>query len=175
MKNQGLDIKLTRAWVSDNTVYIRSDKVAPSEVSRVVGHEVIGHFGLRKVFGDDLNELLDDVFKSHSKEIEKLMIPYNRDLETIENQRYLTEEYLANIADADVKPSWWKEFLFKIKNRLRSMEKFKDMRFTDKDIEGMLSMSARAMRKKGGDISIDDVRFSSGENLNAEHKKRCLA
>ncbi len=32
----------------------------------------------------------------------------------IANQRYLAEEFLANCADAKVKPSWWKELIAKL-------------------------------------------------------------
>ena len=76
---------------------------------RVVGHEVIGHVGLKAVFGENFSQLLDQVYKTHAEEIAKLSATYNRDLETVENQRYLTEEFLA-MANAEIKPNWWKEF-----------------------------------------------------------------
>lgn len=56
----------------------------------VIGHEVIGHHGLRAVFGEKFDEFLDGVYRDHFKEIQKLSKVYNRDTETIENQRYLT-------------------------------------------------------------------------------------
>ena len=145
---EGLDSNRIRAWVDEDSdiVHLIADRVRPSEVGRVIGHEVIGHKGLRAVFGERFDSLLDLVYRDHFEEVAKLGERYHRDTETLENRRYLTEEFLAECADAKVKPSWWKEFLGFVRQQLRRI--LPKMRFTDADIESALSRSARAMRRR---------------------------
>ena len=136
------------------------DRVAPSDAAKVIGHEIIGHHGLRAVFGKDFDTFLDGVWRDHSEDIMKLSKDYNESGKTPESQRSLTEEFLANGADADQKPSWWKEFLGSIRKLLRRL--FPKLRFTDTDIEAALSRSARAVRRRSAPVNgMDgDVRFA---------------
>ena len=164
---EGLDSNRIRAWVDEDSdiVHLIADRVRPSEVGRVIGHEVIGHKGLRAVFGERFDSLLDLVYRDHFEEVAKLGDRYHRDTETLENRRYLTEEFLAECADAKVKPSWWKEFLGFVRQQLRRI--LPKMRFTDADIEAALSRSARAMRRRNragrnAEIGVRNwLRFSS--------------
>ena len=166
---EGLDFNRIRAWVDEDSdvVHLIADRVRPSEVGRVIGHEVIGHKGLRAVFGDRFDSLLDLVYRDHSEEVAKLGDRYHRDMETLENRRYLTEEFLAECADAKVKPSWWKEFLGFVRQQLRRI--LPKMRFTDSDIEAALSRSARAMRRRNraGRNAASGVRFAVKGDENA--------
>lgn len=146
---EGIDPARVRAWVDDSdTVHLIAENVRPSDVARTIGHEVIGHKGLRAVFGQKFDDLLDLVYRDHFDEIAKLSETYKRDTETIENQRYLTEEYLADLANAETKPKWWKELLQKIRMGLRKIPGLQNLRFTDRDIEGALMRSARTMRRR---------------------------
>lgn len=146
---EGIDPAHVRAWVDDSdTVHLIAENVRPSDVARTIGHEVIGHKGLRAVFGEQFDNLLDLVYRDHFEEVAKLAETYHRDTETIENQRYLTEEFLADCASAEMKPKWWKELLQKIRMGLRKIPGLQNLRFTDRDIEGALMRSARAMRRR---------------------------
>lgn len=146
---EGIDPARVRAWVDDSdTVHLIAENVRPSDVARTIGHEVIGHKGLRAVFGQKFDDLLDLVYRDHFDEIARLAETYHRDTETIENQRYLTEEFLADCASAEMKPKWWKELLQKIRMGLRKIPGLQNLRFTDRDIEGALMRSARAMRRR---------------------------
>lgn len=149
IETEGIDPARVRAWVDDSdTVHLVAENVRPSDVARTIGHEVIGHKGLRAVFGEQFDNLLDLVYRDHFDEIAKLAETYHRDTETIENQRYLTEEFLADCANAEMKPKWWKELLQQIKMGLRKIPGLQNLRFTDRDIEGALMRSARAMRRR---------------------------
>lgn len=146
---EGIDPARVRAWVDDSdTIHLIAENVRPSDVARAIGHEVIGHKGLRAVFGQKFDDLLDLVYRDHFDEIARLAETYHRDTETIENQRYLTEEFLADCASAEMKPKWWKELLQKIRMGLRKIPGLQNLRFTDRDIEGALMRSARAMRRR---------------------------
>ena len=171
IEEDGLDASKIRAWVDDSDViHLVASNVRPSEVAKTLGHEIVGHKGLRTVFGDKFDSLLDQVYRDHFEEIQKLENVYKRDTETVENQRYLTEEFLANCADAKVKPSWWKEFLGFIRQQLRKI--LPKMHFTDADIEAALSRSARAMRRRAAAQTDMGMRFAADLNGAVKQKFR---
>ena len=115
-------------------------------MAKTLGHEIIGHKGLRAVFGENFDDLLDLVYKDHAAEINDYAARYLRDPENnVDDQRYLTEEFLADCADAEVKPSWWKELIAKIRMWLR--QRYPKLQFTNRDIEGVISMAARRIRR----------------------------
>lgn len=153
-----------RAFIMPDTndVYLVANKVAPSEVAKTIGHEIIGHRGIRAIFGADYDNLLDLVYRDHADEINALAAAYRRNpANNVANQRYLTEEFLANCANAKVKPSWWKEFIARIRAWLR--EYLPNMRFTEQDIEGVLSMASRHLRKgavRNSRTTDGDMRFA---------------
>ncbi|MBS1369738.1 MAG: hypothetical protein HPZ91_07245 [Lentisphaeria bacterium] len=162
IETEGIDPARVRAWVDDSdTVHLVAENVRPSDVARTIGHEVIGHKGLRAVFGEQFDNLLDLVYRDHFEEVTKLAETYHRDTETIENQRYLTEEFLADCANAEMKPKWWKELLQQIKMGLRKIPYLRNLRFTDRDIEGALMRSARAMRRGNRTVGPDEIRFAA--------------
>ena len=150
---KGIDLNKIRGFTSTDgkTVYIMANRVPPSEVGKVIGHEIIGHHGLRAAFGEKYDSFLDAVYRAHKDEVDKLAAAYNTKTDQVDGRRYLTEDFLANLADAEVKPSWWREFIGQILSFLR--EFFPDMQITQMDIEAALSRGARAARKganKGG-------------------------
>ena len=148
-------------------------------MARVIGHEIIGHHGLRAVFGEQFDTFLDDVYKLHGSEIDRYAERYKADPESEAGRRYLTEEFLADCADATKKPSWWKEFLARCREFLdRVLGKH---HFSDRDIEAALSRSARAVRKKRGlafdrenagvRFAVDGKYFQSWQEVLAKFKK----
>ena len=146
----GYTPELVRAFVDpdaiEQKVYMVAGNVPPSEVAKTLGHEIIGHKGLRAVFGENFDDLLDLVYKDHAAEINDYAARYLRDPENnVDDQRYLTEEFLADCADAEVKPSWWKELIAKIRMWLRNY--LPNLNFSSKDIEGVISMAARRIRR----------------------------
>jgi len=143
----GINLDRVRAAIdSDNVIHIVADKVRPSEAAQVIGHEIIGHRGLRATFGDKFDSFLDRIYKERYEEIDKYAERYHTSTETEEGQRYLTEEYLADMANAEQKPVWWKEFIAQIRDFLRKV--FPNIHFSDADIEHALMRSARAMREQ---------------------------
>lgn len=142
--------KIDAAWDGENKVYIVGDKVRPSEAEKKVLHEIVGHAGLQAVFGERFDSFLDVVYNERAAEIEagKYAERYNTAPDTKEAQRYLAEEFLADMAERDVKPAWWKEFISSIKAYLRQI--FPKIHYTDADIEHELMRSARATRRKNG-------------------------
>ena len=86
-------------------------------------------------------------------------------LDTVEEQRIAAEEYIAHLAQKGVpKPSWWKEFLQKIRMWWSNTRFGSELHMTDAQIETLLARSARKMRssvvKKNLTTEGDGVRFS---------------
>ena len=129
--------------VSNNvqTVYLVAGKVRPSEVGKAISHEIVGHAGLRKLFGENFDRFLDNVYKLHKNEIDQYAFRYRRKPDNPENHRYLTEEFLA---DADIKASFWQRLLAEIRALLRSIGF--NIAFSDRDIENALIRSAAVAR-----------------------------
>lgn len=64
-----------------------------------VFHEVVGHYGLRKLFGEDFNTFLDNVYANVSPEIRKQIVARAKEQGNILDLREATEEYLAALAE----------------------------------------------------------------------------
>lgn len=64
-----------------------------------VFHEVVGHYGLRKLFGEDFNTFLDNVYANVSPEIRKQIVARAKERGNILDLREATEEYLATLAE----------------------------------------------------------------------------
>ena len=120
-------------------------------------------YGLRAVFGENFDALLDLVYKDHAEEINAYAARYLRNPENnVDDQRYLTEEFLADCADAEVKPSWWKEFIAKIRMWLRNS--LPNLNFSNKDIEGVISMAHRRIRQDGATAKENLAVGAAGNN-----------
>lgn len=167
LENMNRPIELAKAFVYDGKVCMIGENVRPSQVIRVGTHEVIGHLGLKSVFGDKFDSFLDIVAKQHSSEIEESAKLYNQDMDTVEGVRYATEEFLAKTAEskAELKPHWWNGFLSWIKQQLRQLPMFKNLRVTDREIESAFMRSFKAT-SKGRTISELSTRFAFDEEGN---------
>ncbi len=109
----------------------------------------------------DLTELTDEEGNSY----------LDVSLEDVNDQRLAAEEYIAYLAQQETKPSWWKEFLQKIRMFFARLPFFKDVRMTDDEINTVLARSARSVRRgmfdrksrvetDGNGLETDEVRFS---------------
>ncbi len=158
------------AFILGNTCYVNKGRLRPSDVPKRVLEEVAGHRGLRAVFGDQYDSMLDGVYRDffRKEEFQKIAKRYFRpdQLDTVENQRYATEEFLAHNArmTPELKPSWWKEFLQKIKMALRKLPGFQNLRFTDRELERILMRGIAAVRDNRAyqaNSADGDVRFAA--------------
>lgn len=195
MERIGKNPDQIRAFTYDGNVYVNADRVRPSEVPALLLHEVVGHKGLRAVFGKDFDLLLDSVVKEHlnDQDFRRIAEQYQCDLETVDGARYAAEEYLARYAEqhgAGIKPKWWKEMLQRIRVFLSKHHLYRNVRFTDAEIEVALARSIRHTRKQWNNKTIEqgskkeedgedserargrDVRFAVNEKFNEELEKQ---
>ena len=105
---------------------------------------------------------------------------FDINLENVEDQRLAAEEYIAFLAQQEVKPSWWKELLQKIRMAFAKLPYFKDVTMTDKQIGLILARSARKVRKGGAyqaqdgggkRFSVDGKYFKKWQDVIEQFKK----
>ena len=129
--------------------------------------EVAGHRGIRAVFGDQYDSMLDGVYRDffETEEFREVVQRYfrGRELESVDDQRYATEEFLAHNARMrpELKPAWWQSFLERIKMALRKLPGFHNLRFTDRELERILIRGIGAVRKEKseGNAEGGETRF----------------
>lgn len=181
--------------VRSGDIYINAAKVRPNKILETIIHEVVGHKGLRAVVPDkQLNDLLDSVYLEHGEEdlFQEIAGRYLPDavleneygekslaIDRMEDQRFIAEEYVAFLAQKNTpKPSWWKEFIQKIRMFLSRLPGFENVRMTTDQIETVLARSARNMRKNWYnrrssvimDVASQDYAGASGEIQNNTDK-----
>ena len=100
-EQQKIDPDYIRGWYDSrtDTVHINANQVRPSEAGIVIAHEVVGHKGLQFVFGEHFDAMLDQIYEQHIDEFAELNNEYHFDLSTVDGQRGLAEEYLAERAE----------------------------------------------------------------------------
>ncbi|MBN2643280.1 MAG: hypothetical protein JXR78_16635, partial [Victivallales bacterium] len=145
-------------------VYIVADKVSPEQVPAKLLHEMAGHVGLSAALGDAMNDTLLKLYSDRASDIAELVNSrgYAYDLDSQSGQLAAAEEFLAITAESGVKPSWWREMLLRIKNTLRKIPAFANMRFTDAEINAMLANSLKAVKKRRSGLPNSTITGQAG-------------
>lgn len=169
--------------LDNNTV-----KGVPSviEVAMTMMHEVVGHKGVRGLFGTKEDAFLDDVYrgmKARTKaEMESL---YGGQLGRREGEseeafearrrRLLADEYIARVAEEGNNPGLLRRVGAKVRGLLRGLGV--ELAITDNEIRDILRRSARELtRRKDGAMNVREdggVRYrqSVNERFNEELKR----
>ena len=108
-------------WMNNGKVYINLPNVRSVEhAEKVVLHEVVAHRGLLAVFGDNLYEFLEDVYKKASPEVIKGIREIKGKYSFADNYT-VVEEYLAYLAEK-VNPTPKERSIYvRIKNYIRNL------------------------------------------------------
>lgn len=113
----------------NSKVYIVADNNASrAEVEETVFHEVIRHYGMREILGDDYNDFMDQVYIKVGRSAVEPFAAYNNvDLdsdnasERRRARRNATEELLAHTSEAELGPRLWNRLIKLITQWLRRM------------------------------------------------------
>jgi hypothetical protein len=101
-------------------VYLIGDALqTKGDVQRVLFHEALGHFGLRGVFGDRLNGILNEIAAALPKEITRKADQYGLDLANKRDRLTAAEEVLAEMAQTRPEMSIVKRAVAAIRTFLR--------------------------------------------------------
>lgn len=128
-------------------------------------HEAVAHHGLRKLFGENFETFLDNVYNSANAEIHRIIDKHSRRYGG--DKRTATEEYMASLAERTdfenaKKSGWWqriKDFFLKMLEKI-GLKGFKGEDLSDNELRYVLWRSYENL-KSGG----KDTVFSAADDL----------
>ena len=128
-------------------------------------HEAVAHYGLRKLFGENFETFLDNVYNSANAEIRRIIDKHSRRYDG--DKRTATEEYMASLAERTgfenaKKSGWWqriKDFFLKMLEKI-GLKGFKGEDLSDNELRYVLWRSYENL-KSGG----KDTVFSAADDL----------
>jgi hypothetical protein len=130
-----------RGIYKDGFVHLVADNIKDAKTAQFVYlHEVAGHHGLRGLFGDSLNPILDKIYDTNDR-VRQLaaeqMSKYGYD------RTLATEEALADLAGSGEahKLAGWKMLVAAVRNALRKIGV--DIEFSDEDVRALLAASRK--------------------------------
>ena len=183
----GLEGKFRRAkgWFNTRTkkvTIVLSNNRNLDDAMSTIFHEIVGHKGLRELFGDKFDKFLMDVFRYAPKNLRQEI--FRNSKRTKWNAAVATDEYLARLAeDGQFKKAgtWWNKIKYLFKSMLRSAGiKF---RFSDNELRYILWRSYKNLESGARDAGVmnlaediamqarlnvgnfGDIRYSTSEQL----------
>lgn len=135
----GPDSSAPPAMYMDGKMHVFADSIkTPAQLEQAVMHEMV-HFGLRKVFGPDMDPLLDDIWKNAKNDagFKQTLSTY---AETYKDrpdfQRNIAEEYVAHLAETQSNPRAWRKVVDWFRGWARKAGLVHD--WTDNDIRHLI-------------------------------------
>ena len=127
-------------------------------------HEAVAHHGLRKLFGENFETFLDNVYNSANAEIRRIIDKHSHRYDG--DKRTATEEYMASLAERTdfenaKKSGWWqriKDFFLKMLEKI-GLKGFKGEDLSDNELRYVLWRSYENLKSGGKDtvFSADDL------------------
>jgi len=149
-------------------VFIMTDYLDDTnEAKATILHELVGHKGLRGLLGSEYSEILDDIYKSMPQEdIDRLSKLYGT-----KNKRVIADEYLAEQAEKDNKPTFIQKAISEIRALIR---KIFGIKYSDKDIDALLVKSREYLARNRDKAAKGKPKFkaSAEKVLNEEIKAK---
>lgn len=147
--------RATHEGLTDTTngkVYLFSDHLAsPERAMEVFAHEVVGHFGVEKLIGEqEFQQIADMVLKEApgaAKEIARLYAK-GKALEdlTPEEKATIAREYVARMAEQPaINPSLWQRFLAFLRRALRKLGLRRE--WSNAELRDLVRRAARVVEK----------------------------
>lgn len=166
-------MRKAKGWYDAKTgrvVIIPQNNASVADANATIFHEIVGHKGLKALYGDKFTEMIDEVFNKASQEVRAGIVALaNRNGWDF---REATEEYIAQMAEKGFDTPAERTFLQTLKRAfLRMLDKLGiDVGYaiTDNDIRYMLWRSYQLQKSKGDafdlakDISMRDKLGVSG-------------
>ncbi len=119
-------------------------------------HEAVAHHGLRKLFGENFETFLDNVYNSANAEIRRIIDKHSHRYGG--DKRTATEEYMASLAERTdfenaKKSGWWqriKDFFLKMLEKI-GLKGFKGEDLSDNELRYVLWRSYENLKSGGKD------------------------
>jgi hypothetical protein len=139
-----------------------------ADIVRVMNHEVLGHYGLRGVFGEALTPILDQLANARQDLVQDRADAYGLDMNNQNDRRQAAEEALAILAQTRPELGFVKRAVAAIRTWLRE-HGFKNLKLTDDQIINDYIIPARNFIERGTQSpseQLNDIRYSkSGASL----------
>lgn len=153
----------SKGWYDTSTgeiVIVSSNSTSVGDAQRTFLHEVVGHHGLRELFGDDFDTFLDNVYRNANEDIRKNII--DRTKGNPLNLREATEEYIAELAergfDNKADRSLWEKIKDAFLDMLRKAGISLDFKLSDNDLRYILWRSYKNLEQGNlMDVAEDTV------------------
>lgn len=148
-----------KGWYENGRVYIvLPNATSVDDAVETVLHEVVGHKGLRALFGERFNEMLDNVFVAASKEVRKAILKRAIPMMATGKDalRVATEEYMAEQAERGFDDySLFDKIKGWFKNLLNSLGF--NVELSDNDIRYMLWRSYNLLKGNNTLAEIENI------------------
>lgn len=144
LKSQGASGE-PQGFILGGKVYLLSDTLqGPNHIATVLFHEVLGHWGLRRAFGDALKPILNQVALARRADVKAKANSYGLDWNNHEDRLIAAEEVLAEMAQTNPQLTLVQRAISAIRNWLRAnVPGFKALRMTNQDIIQAFILPAR--------------------------------
>ena len=150
----------SKGWYDTSTgeiVIVSPNSTSVGDAQRTFLHEVVGHHGLRELFGDDFDTFLDNVYRNANEDIRKNII--DRTKGNPLNLREATEEYIAELAergfDNKAERSLWEKIKDSFLDMLRKAGISLDFKLSDNDLRYILWRSYKNL-EQGNLMDVDE-------------------
>lgn len=136
-------------WVHKGKVYINLPNIKDNaELESTIVHEVVGHAGLKKLFGRYMYDFIEDVYKTSDGSVRR-GINKMKELYRGADMYTVTEEYLVNLVEKAYPNAQERNVLVKFKDFIKGMlirqniYKPKYRRVSEKDLEAIMKAHCR--------------------------------
>jgi hypothetical protein len=149
-----------------NIYLLASQLKDEKDIVRVMNHEVLGHYGLRGLFGEALTPILDQLAKARRDLVQERADAYGLDMNDLNDRRQAAEEALAILAQTRPELGFVKRAVAAIRTWLRE-HGFKNLKLTDDQIINDYIIPARDFIERGKKSAKDqlaDIRYSRIED-----------
>lgn len=138
-------------FYSRGAAYVLASKVnSQADVARVVFHEVLGHHGLRGVFGGALRQVLRQVYQLRRDEVVDIGLANGLDMNEPEGQMMAAEEWLAYAAQTKPTLGFVRRAVAAIRTWLReNVGRFSGLKVTNDEIVRNFIVPARGFVQRG--------------------------
>lgn len=157
-------------WLNNDKIYINLPNIrSAEELEKTFVHEVVGHWGLKKLFGNHLNNFLEEIYMRASGDVLRGINEMQRRYKNF-NKYTAVEEYLAHLAEKTSPSAQERGLLRRFKDFVRGMllrlniYTGRNRRITEADLEFLLRQHSRYMQKR---LAPENYRTTLFGNFNS--------
>lgn len=148
---QGASGQPSAFYYQGKAYILASQMESLEEVATALFHEVLGHYGLRGLYGSDIGKVLDLVAVGYKSKVEQKAKKYGLDMAIQSDKRLAAEEVLAELAQTKPELGLVKRAIAAIRTWLReNVAYYKDLALTDNEIINNFILPARRFVERGG-------------------------